>query len=108
MDILGSQGTLSPPDPNQFGGPVYLQSMAQQRQEVPLDPGYTADSRGLGLADMAYALRQDRPYRANGELAYHVLDIMHAIHDSSNEGRHVELTSSCARPAPLPPGPLGE
>jgi hypothetical protein len=35
-------------------------------------------------------------------MAYHVLDIMHAIHDASNEGRHIELTSTCQQPAPLP------
>jgi hypothetical protein len=32
----------------------------------------------------------------------HVLDLMHAFHDASRDGRHVELESSCERPAPLP------
>ncbi len=53
---------------------------------------------------MAYALRSGRPHRANGELAYHVLDIMHAIHDAANAGRRVTLESTCERPAPLPLG----
>jgi hypothetical protein len=53
---------------------------------------------------MAYAIRSGRQHRANGELAYHVLDIMHAIHDASREGRHIELASTCERPAPLPVG----
>jgi hypothetical protein len=35
-------------------------------------------------------------------LAYHVLDIMHAIHDSSENGKHVELNSMCKRPKALP------
>ena len=69
--------------------------------EVPLAFGYTENSRGLGLADMAEALRTGREHRACGELAYHVLDIMHALHESSDTGRHVTVTSTCARPAPL-------
>jgi hypothetical protein len=53
---------------------------------------------------MAYALRSGRPHRASGELAYHVLDIMHAIYEASREGRYVEMTSTCSRPAALPLG----
>jgi len=35
-------------------------------------------------------------------MACHVLDIMHAFHDASREGKHIELSSTCLRPAPLP------
>ena len=52
----------------------------------------------------ACVIRSGRPHHANGELAYHVLDIMHAFHDASREGRHIELSSTCKRPAPLPLG----
>ena len=45
-----------------------------------------------------------RPHRASGELAYHVLDIMHSVHDSSEKGTHVEMVSTCQRPQPLPVG----
>ena len=30
--------------------------------------------------------------------------VMHTIHDASREGRHIEMTSSCERPEPLPEG----
>ncbi len=53
---------------------------------------------------MAYAIRAGRPDRAGGELTYHVLDIMHAFHDASAEGRHIELQSTCARPAAMDAG----
>ena len=66
--------------------------------------GYTKNSRGIGVADMAYALRSGRPHRANGDLAYHVLDIIHAFHQASQEGKHVELASTCSCPDPLPLG----
>nr|NIM07416.1 gfo/Idh/MocA family oxidoreductase [Armatimonadota bacterium]NIO98897.1 gfo/Idh/MocA family oxidoreductase [Armatimonadota bacterium] len=62
------------------------------------------ESRSIGLADMAYALRTGRPHRADGKMTYHALEIMHAIHTASNEGKSVELSSTCERPAPLPQG----
>jgi predicted dehydrogenase len=105
MEIYGSKGTLSLPDPNTFGGPVRLRLAGEQSwTEVPITHSYTQNSRGLGVADMAEAIRSGRAHRANGELAYHVLDLMHTIHDASREGRHVEMTSSCQRPDALPEG----
>ena len=105
IEIYGTEGTLSVPDPNTFGGPVRVRlGREKDWTDVPLTHGYTTNSRGIGVADLAYALRSGRPHRANGELAYHVLDIMHATYDASREGRHVELASSCERPAPLPVG----
>ena len=103
VEIYGTTGSLSVPDPNGFGGPVKVRrSGADEWQEVPLTHAYAHNGRGLGVADMAYALRSGRPHRANGQLACHVLDIMHAFHDSSDAGRHVKLKSTCKRPAPLP------
>ena len=61
-------------------------------------------SRGLGVADMVYALRSGRPHRASGELTCHVLDVMLSIEESSESGRHISLESTCTRPAPLPLG----
>lgn len=102
IEIYGSEGTLSVPDPNTFGGPVVVwKPDAAQGEEVPLLPLRSKNSRGLGVADMAHALRSGRPHRASGELAYHVLDIMHTIHDASREGRHIQMTSTCAQPAPM-------
>ena len=105
IEIYGTEGSLAVPDPNNFGGPVLVRRAgASEWSEVPLTHGYTKNSRGIGVADMAYALRSGRPHRASGDLAYHVLDIMHAFHQASREGKHVELTSTCNRPAPLPLG----
>jgi len=104
IEIYGAEGSLGVPDPNSFGGPVLLRKPGDKDwTEVPLTHIYVDNSRGLGVADMAYALRSGRPARASGQLAYHVLDVMHAFHDASRDGRHVELTSGY-RPAPLPVG----
>ncbi len=72
--------------------------------EVKLTHGYEMNSRGVGVADMACALLSGRAHRANGKLAYHVLDVMLAINDASKSGKHVKLTSACAVPKPLPTG----
>lgn len=105
IEIYGTEGTLSVPDPNTFGGPVRVRRMgATEWSVIPLTHGYAENSRGIGVADMAYGLRSGRPHRANGELAYHVLDIMHSIHDAAREGRRVPLESTCERPAALPVG----
>lgn len=104
IEIYGTQGSLSVPDPNGFGGPIKMLRPGSGWSDIPLSHGYADNSRGIGVADMAYALRSGRTHRASGELAYHVLDIMHAFHDSSDAGNHIELGSTCARPQPLPMG----
>ena len=101
IEIYGSEGTLSCPDPNTFDGPVRLwRAETRQWEDVPLVEGRSQQSRGLGVADMAAAIRAGRPHRASGEMAYHVLDVMHALLDASQAGRHIELASTCDRPVP--------
>lgn len=103
IEIYGSEGTLSVPDPNTFGGPVKLRRASDKDwQDVPLTQGHTDNSRGIGVVDMAEALRTGRPPRASGTQAYHVLDIMHAIHEASEQGKHIDLSSRCDRPEPMP------
>ena len=92
------------PDPNTFAGPVRLKRAGEKEwQDVPLT--HSADvGRGIGLADMAYAIRSGRSHRASGELAYHVLENMEALLNASAEGRYLPIESTCARPEALPVG----
>ena len=107
IEIYGTEGSLSVPDPNMFAGPVRLRLPEDGAwRDVELSHTNTGPGRGTGLVDLACALRRRRPHRASGELAYHVLDIIHAFLDASREGRHVELESTCVRPAALPAGLL--
>jgi len=53
---------------------------------------------------MAAALRADRPHRASGELAYHVLEVMEALVRASEGAGVIAIASRVARPAPLAPG----
>lgn len=105
IEIYGSAGTLSVPDPNTFGGTVLLKRAGQSDwMEVPHSHGYSENSRGLGVADMAYSIINRRAHRVNGELAYHVLDIMEGFQDASSSGFYYKVQSGCERPAPLPLG----
>ncbi len=111
IEIYGTEGSMRVPDPNSFGQgrdalqPIQLWS-ASKREWVDAEysHGYCRNSRGVGLADMARAIRTGREHRASGDMAYHVLDIMQSFIDSSEQGRHVELKSTCARPKPFPVG----
>lgn len=103
IEIYGSEGTLLVPDPNTFGGPVRIRKKGEKEfTEVPLSYGYSQNSRGLGVADMAQAIIEGSRHRANGELAYHILEAMHGVHDSSATGTHYKMQSTCVRPSPLP------
>jgi predicted dehydrogenase len=103
MEVFGTEGTLLLPDPNTFGGPVVLYRPGEADWiEQPIEHQHTENSRGIGVADMADAMRTGRKHRANGDVAYHVLDIMHAIHDASRDGHHVQLESTIERPESLP------
>ncbi|TDQ42169.1 Gfo/Idh/MocA family protein [Aureibacillus halotolerans] len=103
IEVYGTEGTLIVPDPNTFGGPIKIKrSGSSEWSEVPLSHGFADNSRGIGLADMALSISSERPHRANGDLAYHVLDLMHSFHDSSDEGKHIDITSKVERPEAFP------
>ena len=105
IEIYGTLGTIQVPDPNSFGGPVKYRMMGESDwTEQPLLPGYEHNTRGIGPADMAYAIRTGRKHRASGELAYHVLEAMWAFHDSSDSHSFYEMESTCNRPKALPIG----
>ena len=64
---------------------------------------YKENSRGVGVADMAHAVRGGRPHRCSAELAYHVLDVMVALEETS-ERRYRDVQSRVTRPPLLPIG----
>ncbi len=104
IEIYGSEGSLSVPDPNGFGGEVKVRRAGQdQWLSMPLTHDPTVQ-RGIGAADMAYAIQSGRPHRASGELAYHALDIMASLEEASANNQHVFLQSTCQQPALIPLG----
>jgi len=105
IEIYGSTGTLIVPDPNTFGGDVKIKTyFSNDFETLPLTHIYAENSRGIGVADMAYSIHANKVNRANGEMACHVLEVMHAFHQSSDEKRFIDLVTQCKRPEPLPQG----
>ena len=84
IELYGEKGSLIVPDPNYFGGKVEVATASEDWREIPVEHAYAdGNYRILGLADMAQAIRQGRPHRASGELAFHVLEVMEAFQTSS-------------------------
>ncbi|MFD2118138.1 Gfo/Idh/MocA family protein [Paenibacillus yanchengensis] len=102
IEVYGSQGTMLVPDPNGFGGNIRVhRAGSSEFKEVPHLFGNTENARGIGVNDMAKAILNQGQHRANGELAYHVLEAMHGFHDASDLGKHYQMTSTCERPKRL-------
>lgn len=102
IEVYGEEGTLSLPDPNTFGGPLKVRNIiADDWREIPLAIPNVPQQRGIGLADMLSASSANRPHRASAELALHVLELMSSTLRSSDEGRRIDLTTTCQRPEPM-------
>ena len=126
IEIYGSEGTVSICEadplagPDVFGGQALYRHMEDSdwlgppetipRKEASeweaIEPSfpYTENSRGLGLAEMVWAIQEGVPNRASGEIALHVLEIAHGAHESARTGSYYDMTTSFERPELLPPG----
>lgn len=105
IELYGSEAAMSVPDPNNFGGDIEIARAGGAWESVATEHAHAdGNYRVIGVADMAHAIRADRPHRASGDLAFHVLEVMEAIQRSSDEGVHIAIESRPERPAALPPG----
>ncbi len=126
LELWGTKGTICMDDidpvdgPNLFGGEVLLRTRADYRwkglpreqplpdwRRVPVEHRFTEldhrrNSRGIGLVDMACAIRDGRPERASGAMALHELEVMDLLLESAHTGRVLTPTTTFERPAPLP------
>ncbi len=105
IEVYGTGGSLSVPDPNGFGGAVQI-FRAGARDWTPAVEagGYRGAARGYGVSDLASALTSGTPHRANGEIAYHVLDVMETLLTAADSRHAADVTSSCGRPPAVPFG----
>ncbi|HEX2950637.1 MAG TPA: Gfo/Idh/MocA family oxidoreductase [Armatimonadota bacterium] len=103
--IYGSTGTLTLNDPNTFGGPIYVQTKGSPNaMEMPLTHAWTDNMRGLGIADLAYAIRNERQPRCHMDMAFHTYEAAIGVSISCQTGSTYRMTSSCRRPEPLEVG----
>ncbi|MEI6562977.1 MAG: Gfo/Idh/MocA family oxidoreductase [bacterium] len=105
IEIYGTEGSLAVPDPNTFGGPVSVFRPGNEAwREMPFAYGYHDNSRGIGVADMAYAIQSGRPHRCDVSLALHALEVMLAFEESGQTRSWVDIKNPCAQPKPFPQG----
>jgi predicted dehydrogenase len=70
----------------------------------PLQDGPQGTEWGRGVRDMAEAVRDNRPHRATGAQAAHVVEILAAGSESARTGQRVAISSTFPQPAPMPWG----
>ncbi|MET0695161.1 MAG: Gfo/Idh/MocA family oxidoreductase [Propionibacteriaceae bacterium] len=94
LEINGADATMVLPDPNTFGGDVQIRRKGRDLELEVVESTTEQSSRGTGVLDMARAIRAGVPHRAQGALAYHVLDILVSISDSAQSGDYTEVEST--------------
>jgi len=99
--LYGTSGILKLTNPNYFGGELVLIPEGSEPQIVENDLPYAENSRGIGPSDMADAIHNNLPNRASKEMAFHVLDVIESIMQSSKTKTFVDIASDCKLPLPL-------
>ena len=117
IELYGSKGSMLVPDPNMFGGSVYtckklggtwkehktnkmflgkinIRQKSLRANEAPINANY----RGVGLAEMAYCIQNKKKHRCNGELSFHVLDIIQSIMKAARKRKRISIKSTCKIP----------
>ncbi|GAB2523126.1 Gfo/Idh/MocA family protein [Paramicrobacterium agarici] len=102
FEVAGVDGTLVVPDPNTFEGDLIVHRGTDEVETVASSGATT--SRGTGVAELAQAIRENRPERASGEQAFHVLDIMVSTIEAAESGVPVSVESTVEVQPALPEG----
>jgi predicted dehydrogenase len=116
FELYGTEGTLYVPDPNFFGGALQMAGMDGELQDIdPWDHPFgvlndtshqgdpLANYRTAGLADMVAAIASGGDPRCSLARTLHGVDVMTSILKSGETGQFITLTTTCTRPAALPP-----
>jgi predicted dehydrogenase len=102
IQIFGDAGSLRVPDPNGFDGPVQYCKFGEKDEYVDVPHSFvTGYGRAVGLADLASAVRHNRPHRCSVQQAFTVLDTMQAFLDSSATGQAISIAPGYTRPAAM-------
>ncbi|GAB6903871.1 Gfo/Idh/MocA family protein [Kineosporia succinea] len=97
IEVYGSGGSVSVPDPNRFDGEVSVfTAETPSWQEVAPTAGYVDGGRGIGLDDLVRSAAGE--HRVSGALALHVLDVMETLLAAAGEGRALPVATPGVRP----------
>jgi hypothetical protein len=102
---------------------LLMRKGSRQFMQIPLTHGYCSDAekddrlsgnaeadnwrysrRGIGVADMAWAMRNGRPHRCSAELGLHAMEIIHGVLHATAQGKVYTMTTHPSQPAALPAG----
>lgn len=107
--LLGTMGVMYMADPNRFGGDVRVILKGNNEPfTMQQSHAFSDECRGLGVAEMAWSMRMGRKNRANKEMAYHALEVLHGIVTSSNAKSNQVMKSTFEKMPPIPRGHSGQ
>ena len=117
IELYGKKGSLIVPDPNMFGGSVYIcKKLGDTWKELKTEKmslgkinirnkslranesSTNANYRGAGLSEMAYCIENRKKHRCSGELSLHVLDIIQSTMKASKTGKKQKIKTTCKIP----------
>ncbi|HLH81991.1 MAG TPA: Gfo/Idh/MocA family oxidoreductase [Trebonia sp.] len=104
FEITGEHGVLRVPVSGFNEPPRIVRAAGPDTGWTDVPPAGEPRDRGVGVLEMARAIRAGRPPRASGQLAYHVLDVMLAIEESAATGHPVDVNSTAGAVPPLDAG----
>ncbi len=102
FEVTGEHGTMEVPVSG-FDGPTRVlrdDPGGRDGDWETIVPPADKRGRGVGVLEMARAIRAGRPPLASGQLAYHVMDVLLAIEESAQAGGPVAVRSTVG---PIPP-----
>ncbi|MCO1660617.1 Gfo/Idh/MocA family protein [Pseudonocardia humida] len=102
LEISGTGASVVVGDPNVFDAIPEVHHADGSVLRTP--PIRTRVGRGVGVVELARAIRAGEPERASGELAHHVLDVMITTIEAAAAGGSVDVASTATAPPPLPDG----
>jgi predicted dehydrogenase len=102
LEFHGDGGSLYLSSFQDFDAQVQVAEFGKTYAPVPLvRPGFQGVDWGRAVAEIADAMAENRPQRASGAQAAHVVEACCAISESLASGRPVEVTSDFTPPWPM-------
>ncbi|MCL2664728.1 MAG: Gfo/Idh/MocA family oxidoreductase [Defluviitaleaceae bacterium] len=105
FEVYGTEGHITLFDPNNHGGPITLHRKSGDAA-MPLVHGLDVDGRGIGVVDMAYAIKNGRRPRAHAEMGYHAFEVIHGVINCTQTNQVHIMQSTCERPAAVRRGQI--
>ncbi len=102
VEFHGDLGSVYLGNFQSFEAPVEFMPFGGEYEPVPyVKEPFEGIEWGRAVVDMAEAMAENRPQRATGAQAAHVVEILCAVAQAAREGRPVDIASDFPQPAPM-------